>query len=283
MWLPSITLGADYYRHDGAIQDVSNTMFNNSHSGLQLGAGSGIGPAAVLAVDDAIFAPLVAKQQIRSREADRQTSANDTLVAVTDAYFTVQQARGELAGATDATRRIEELVARTRKLAPGIVPDLELYRAETELAHRQQAELSAVEHWKVASGELMRVLRLDPGAQIEPLEPPQLRIELIDLHKSVGELIPLALTYRPELASQQAEVQASLALSSTGLRARCFPVFCCGAHLRIRAERWRRASSPAAPAATSATPVGAATSIFKSCGSSTTWGSAMSPRCTAGS
>ena len=89
------------------------------------GVGTGIGTAAILNVGDAIFAPLAARQQLRARQADRQAASNDTLVAVSDAYFNVQQARGELAGAVAATQRTEELVARTRKLAPAIVPELE--------------------------------------------------------------------------------------------------------------------------------------------------------------
>jgi outer membrane protein TolC len=44
------------------------------------------------------------------------------------------------------------------------------------------------------------------------VEPPQLRIDLVDLQRSVDELIPFALTSRPELAAQQAQVQATLAL-----------------------------------------------------------------------
>jgi outer membrane protein TolC len=212
LWLPSVTLGGDYYRHDGPIQDVSNAVFNDDHGSLMFGGGSGIGPAAVFTVDDAIFTPLVARHQVQARQADLQTASNDTLVAVTDAYFTVQQARGELAGAVETTRRAEEILRRTRLLAPGLVPDLEIDRAETELVKRQQAALQARERWKVASADLLRVLRLDPAAQVEPLEPPQLRIELLDLTKTVDELIPIALTSRPELASQQAQVQATLAL-----------------------------------------------------------------------
>jgi outer membrane protein TolC len=212
LWLPSVTIGADYYRHDGPIQDVSNATFNDSHSSVMLGAGSGIGPAAVLDPGQAIFAPLYARQQVRARQADMQAAFNDALVAVSEAYFNVQQARGELAGAMDAAHFTEDLLGRTRKLAPQVVPELELFRAETEMATRQQAELQARERWKVASAELLRVLRLDPAAQVEPVEPPQLRVELIDLKKPVDELIPIGLTHRPELASQQAQVQATLTL-----------------------------------------------------------------------
>lgn len=211
LWLPSVTVGGDYYYHSGPIQDVSNAIFDDRHSSVLLGAGSGIGPAAVLTVADAIFTPLVARQQVQAREADSQAASNDTLVAVTDAYFTVQQARGELAGALEATRHTEELVRRANKLAPAIVPDLELFRAETELARRRQSEYLARERWTVASAELLRVLRLDPTAQVQPVEPPQLRVELIGLDKPVQELIPIGLTYRPELAAQQAQIQATLA------------------------------------------------------------------------
>ena len=211
LWLPSISFGADYNRHDGPVQDVSNVVFNDSHSGLLLGAGSGFGPAAIISVNDAIFAPLVAKQQVSAREADRQAVANDTLVAVTDAYFTVQQARGELAAAAETTRRTEELVRRAKNLSPAIVPEFETDRAEAELVRRQQAELLARERWQVAGAELARVLRLEPAARLEPLEPPQLRVELIDVKKPVADLIPIALTNRPELASQQAQIQATLA------------------------------------------------------------------------
>jgi outer membrane protein TolC len=212
LWLPTITLGGDYNRHDGRNQDTQGNVFDNSRSSLMFGAGTGIGPAAILNVSDAIFVPLAARQQVRARQADVRVASNDTLVAVTDAYFTVQQARGELAGAVEATRRTEDLFRRTRQLAPAVVPDLETDRAEAELARRQQAELVAQERWAVASAELLRVLRLDPSVRVEPVEPPQLRVDLINLTQPVDDLIPVALTNRPELASQQAQVQATLAL-----------------------------------------------------------------------
>jgi outer membrane protein TolC len=212
LWLPSITIGGDYNRHDGNIQDAFGNVFQNSHSSGMVGVGTGIGPAAILDVGQAIFAPLVAQQQVRARQADVQTASNDTLVAVSDAYFSVQQARGELGGAIDTTHRTADLLARTRKLSPGIVPEFELFRVETELAKREEADLRARERWKVASAQLLRVVRLNPAAQVEPVEPPHLRVELIDLKKPVDELIPLGLTYRPELASQQAQVQATLTL-----------------------------------------------------------------------
>jgi len=209
LWLPTIYLGTDYFRHDGQIQDVGGNVFGTTKSSVMIGAG----PYAVFAVTDALFAPLAERQVVRAREAALQTARNDSLLTVAEAYFNVQQARGELAGAVDAAQRADDVVRRTEKLAAGgegILAEVEVVRARTEFARRDQALDTARERWRVASADLMRVLRLDPTALIEPLEAPHLRVTLVGLDKPVDDLIPLALTNRPELAAQQALVQATL-------------------------------------------------------------------------
>jgi outer membrane protein TolC len=206
LWLPNIQFGVDYFRHDGRIQDVQGNVFQD-HKGAFL---AGCGPNLALSVTDAIYSPLAAKQVVRARQHELQAATNDSLLAVAEAYFNVQQARGGLAGAIEATQRTAELARRTEELAKDLVPPLEAVRVHAELAKRQQTELAARERWRLASAELVRLLRLDPSAQIEPVEPPQLRIDLLPLDQPVDSLIEIALTNRPELAAQQALVQASL-------------------------------------------------------------------------
>ncbi|HEY1859354.1 MAG TPA: TolC family protein, partial [Gemmataceae bacterium] len=206
LWLPTVFLGGDYSRHDGQIQDVAGNVFGTSKSSLMLGAG----PYAVFAVCDALFEPLAARQVLRARQADLQAATNDSLLAVAEAYFNVEQARGELAGADDAVRHAEELVRRTDKLAPGLVPPVEATRARVEAARRRQAREQAREHWRTSSAELNRLLRLDPTTLVQPLEPAHLQVRLVDEGQKVDDLIPIALTNRPELASKQALVQATL-------------------------------------------------------------------------
>src|SRR5438552_7247583 len=192
LWLPTVYLGTDYFRHDGQIQDVEGKVFGTSKSSFMVGAG----PFAVFAVTDAIFAPLAERQVVRAREAALQTARNDSLQGVAEAYFNVQQARGELAGALDAARRAEDVVRRTEKLAAGgegILADVDVFRARTEFARRDQALDTGRERWRLASAELVRVLRLDPAALVEPLEAPHLRVTLVALDKPVDDLIPMAL------------------------------------------------------------------------------------------
>src|SRR5262249_35439033 len=88
LWLPTIYLGADYARHDGRLQDVVGNVFGTSKSNMMLG----VGPSLVVASADAIFAPLAARQEALARQATVQAAANDSLLAVAEAYFNVQQA-----------------------------------------------------------------------------------------------------------------------------------------------------------------------------------------------
>lgn len=207
LWLPNLTAGADYFRHDGQIQDIVGTVFNTSRSSVLVGGG----PALTLPVGDALYAPLAARQVVRSRRADVQAARNDSVLAVAEAYFGVQQARGEVAGAADAVRRADDLVRRTEQLAPGLVPAVEVNRAKAEAARRRQGVEVAYERWQVASADLARLLRLDPAAVVEPAEAPDLRVDLVGPDAPVDDLIPVALRHRPELESQQALVEATLA------------------------------------------------------------------------
>jgi outer membrane protein TolC len=207
LWLPNLVVGSDYTRHDGQIQDIRGNVFGTSRSAVFLGAG----PNLNVAVADALFAPLAARQVVRSRQADVQATANDTLLAVAEAYFNVQQARGELSGAEDNVRAAEDLVRRAESLAQGLAPPVEANRARAELARRRETVASLRERWLTASAELARILRLDPAARVEPVEPPSLQVTLIDPATTVDDLIALGLSSRPELASRQALVRATLA------------------------------------------------------------------------
>ncbi len=139
LWLPNLNFGVDYFRHDGQIQHIVGDVFTSSKSSFLLGAG----PQAVVSVSDAVYAPLAAKQVVRTARADAQAVHNDTTLAVAVAYFNVQQARGEVAGAVESLRRAEDLVARTEKLAPDLAPEVEINRAKTEAARRRQANAHA--------------------------------------------------------------------------------------------------------------------------------------------
>ncbi len=205
-WLPTVTIGSDYVRHDGRFQEAGGGIINPSRSAFMAGAGVN----AIFTPSEAIFAPLASRQVVRARVAEREAVENNTVLTVAEAYFSVQQARGEYVGALIAVKHAEELVRRADKLAAALVPPVEAVRARAELARRKQAVHLAQERWELASADLIRVLRLDPAALIDPIEPPHLRVALIAPDETVDALIPVGLRNRPELASQQALIEATL-------------------------------------------------------------------------
>jgi outer membrane protein TolC len=206
LWLPNAYLGASWFRHDGGEAGNSGQLFVNGRN--QILAGGGL--ALTVEAADAIFAPLALRQVLRSREIDIQSARNDALLNVAEAWFNVQQARGRLAGAQDAVDKARQLAVVIRKLGRDLAPPIEADRARTELADVEQTATQAYEDWRIASADLTRVLRLRPGAVVVPMEPPHLQITLFSPQESVDALIPIGLTNRPELASQQALVQATL-------------------------------------------------------------------------
>jgi hypothetical protein len=127
-----------------------------------------------------------------------------------DIQLYVHKYRGQYAGAIYTVQRGRKLIEKIADLGRDLVPLVEVDRARNMVADLEQQAVSAREEWRVASAELTRVLRLDPRAVVEPLERDHLQITLIDPSRSLDDLIPIALTNRPELASHQALVQAAL-------------------------------------------------------------------------
>ena len=110
----------------------------------------------------------------------------------------------------DSVVRGRDLSRRIAALGRGLTPQIEVDRANTLLANLEQQALSFRRDWRSRSADLTRVLRLDPAAVVVPLEPPHLRVTLVSPQLPLDNLIPIGLTNRPELMSNQAVVQATL-------------------------------------------------------------------------
>jgi hypothetical protein len=205
LWVPALNIGADYIRHDGGGPDFNKGILTAPSVNFFYG---GAGMWQNVALTDAIFQPLAARQVLNARQWDIQSAKNDALQMTANAYFKVHQYRGRYAGTLYAVERGQELVDRVLRLSKDLVQRVEVDRAQNMLADLQQRATSAREEWRVHSADLSQILRLDPRAVIVPQEHDHLQITLIDPARRLDELIPIALTNRPELASHQALVKA---------------------------------------------------------------------------
>lgn len=218
IWVPTLDIGAIYYRHDGFGPDF-NRGVNHPGFGFPGGGGPlnqnlnyfyGYGSIyQVVNLTDAIFQPLAARQVLDSKRLDIQTAKNDALLQAATAYFDVHQARGQYAGTLDVVGRGDKLVERIEHLSEDLVPTVEVDRAKRMLANIEQKAASAREQWRVSSANLTQVLRLDPSTVVVPVEHDHLQITLIDPSRPLDELVPIGLANRPEIASQKSMIQAA--------------------------------------------------------------------------
>jgi outer membrane protein TolC len=210
LWVPALNLGFDYIRHDGGGPDFNKgIMTAPSTNFFYAGAGLWGIPWGTISTTDAYFEPLVKRQVLNARHWDIQSAKNDSILRTTDAYFHVHQYRGMYAGALYTVDRGRDLVDRINRLSQELVPKVEVDRARNMLADLEQRAVSAKQRWRVASADLTQVLRLDPRAVVEPMEHDHTQITLIDPARVLDDLMPIALTNRPELASHRAMVEAA--------------------------------------------------------------------------
>jgi outer membrane protein TolC len=206
LWFPDVNLGFDYLRHDGGGPDFNKGILTAPSTNFFYGGG---GLTGMIATTDAIYEPLVARQVLNSRHWDTQSAKNDALMETANAYFMVHQYRGIYASALFTVEEASKLVSQISGLSRDLTPRYEVDRARNMLADLQQLATSAREQWRVQSAKLSKVLRLDPRAVVDPMERDHLQITLIDPARELDELMPIALTNRPEIASRLAMIQAA--------------------------------------------------------------------------
>jgi outer membrane protein TolC len=228
LWLPSLFIGPTYTRADGQVETITGQVQNINRSGLFLGTtaalangfpapapGTGYpqlnGLSSTLRISDAILEPMAAKRVANAQQAGLQATANDTLLAVTEAYFNLQLAAGTLAIAREAAGNAEGLTSITAAYAQtGSGLEADHRRALAEFRRRRREIQGAAGQLKVASALLIRPLVLDPNWVVAPVEPAESIVRLVPDDAPIESLIALGLQHRPELAQAQQTVQATL-------------------------------------------------------------------------
>jgi outer membrane protein TolC len=148
---------------------------------------------------------------VRAGQAELAAEFNDALLRVGLAYLDLLAAHQQVAIAQDAVKNARELARLVDShVRAGAAPRADGLRIQAELADRQRHEQQAQEAVRVASAELVRLLRLDPLVTLVPAEPQPVPIHLIDPAAPLPALLEQGLVSRPELARHQALVAATL-------------------------------------------------------------------------
>jgi outer membrane protein TolC len=224
LMLPNLNLGSTYSHHDGNISKTEGNIIKANKESLFVGGG----PSLTLGLSDALFGPPVARQLRSASRASLQRIANETTFAVAEAYFGVLRARRRLARVDEvldhlASTRPSPARADSKGLLPLVQGFLkvggaealkaEVDRVEVEVLRRREEREAALQDLRLSGAELANLIRLDLLVTLLPMEDFRFPLALPGepwYSQPVEELIRMAFMNRPELAENEALVQAAI-------------------------------------------------------------------------
>lgn len=174
LWLPTISTGAGFNKHEGEIQQVSGPVSPVSRDSFYGGLGALMPGAASPAIPgiyanfrlaDALFRPLAAQQAANARQFAAAAATNDVLLKVSLAYVELVRAHAELAIARETrnnARQLADLTADYARSGQGLQSDADRTRTELDVRENDvsRAEVAA----QVASARLAQPLRLNAAS-----------------------------------------------------------------------------------------------------------------------
>ena len=222
--LPSLWFGIGFNKHDGRIQETEGSVLEVSRNSMFVGGGAGLdgvpvaggasGPSSLvlnLSLADAAFDPLVGRQLLDAQDSDESATINDMLLAIASAYFDLVEAHSLVANARDALVAAEEMLNLASLFAEeGNGANSEQYRAEAERSHWQRTVEDAQRGTIGRSAELARLLHLDAGVTLIPVEDRLAPVEVVNEATPVEALVSTGLHARPEMAQYQSLVDAAV-------------------------------------------------------------------------
>jgi outer membrane protein TolC len=224
-FLPNLNMGSTYVTHDGQIQNTAGNVQTVDRDSLFVG----FGPSLTLDVSSALFGPDEARKVLTAARYGELRVTNDTLLRVADAYFAVLRIRRQLARLDETldflTSKQESPLRRGSKgLLPLIIEHVkggvgtalpsDQARVEADVVRFTEERVRTLEGIRVTSAELARLLHLDPQVFLLPCEDYRWPLSLpggMWFDQPIYELVGLALRSRPELAENQALIEAAVA------------------------------------------------------------------------
>ena len=210
--IPTLSFGASYHHTEGPLQETDGNILKNvNRSSGYFGAGVGAGSPAVSGLSltvnlaDAYFEPLAARQNQAAVVAVGDTVHNTVLLEVAEAYLDLVRAQAHVAVTEEAVQNASELAQHTRDFAAsgeGLQSDAQ--RAEVERLIRQGKLEAARGNLAITGAELARLLHLEAGVELQPVDVNVAALSLIDPAKPLNELVAAALKSRPEIRQSQA-------------------------------------------------------------------------------
>lgn len=209
-WIPDITVGAGYYRHEGGIQLQEGPLIKSSTGAAIAGldAAVRIDPRALA------FAKLDAARKLKQQQGEYKRITTDVLLDAAGTYIDLLAAYSGLSLARTLEADLLALRDRAEKLASlEKGARVEVVRIEGELSGQAALIRRLDGQARSAAAKLAYLLGLDACTELEPADPRLVAFPLVDADAPACELIAQALRCGPGMK----ELEAVLCIVQRGM------------------------------------------------------------------
>jgi outer membrane protein TolC len=200
-WLPNLSAGVAYNRFDGQTQNQGGAVFGVSRSNLFAGGG----PALSLDLSEAIYRPLIERQQASAEQLRAQAVCLGSELDAVLAYLDLLQVYGSLEINADTTSKAESMLTAAENAKDSKLDRTagDVNRAKTEVLFRRIERIELISKKGAASARLGKLLLLQPNVMLIPADTAVVPINLIDPSSTIDELLSTAISNRPDLAAMR--------------------------------------------------------------------------------
>lgn len=212
-FFPWVSAGVAYHRRDGVAQAVPAGTISDAHFQSY---SPGAALSAQVALGDALYKSLAAKQLVRASEHALETQRQESVLSAALGYFELEKAKAlaEVIGQAGNTSRDYQQQLHAA-VAAGIAFKGDELRVQSQTEHYEIALRQATEQQRIASADLARILHLDPRVELRPAATELAPITLFETNVAADTLVKQALSSRPEL-KQNAALLAAARTDQTG-------------------------------------------------------------------
>ena len=208
-FFPWLAPGIAYHRRDGVAQaSPSGIIGNADYQSYSPGAAL----TAQMALGDAIYNSLAAKQLVRASDQGLETQRQSAALRAAAAYFDLAKARALVDVVSEALTTSQDYQQQLHEaVAIGIAFRGDELRVQSQTEHYQIVLRQARERQRVAAIDLAQVLHLDASVELVAREGELVPLVLFDTASSMDALVARAMRSRPELKQTDALLAASRA------------------------------------------------------------------------
>jgi outer membrane protein TolC len=205
-FLPTVSPGLSYRRHDNLIQTVEGRMIETEKESYT------VGPTVTAQVDlgEAIFRELAARQLLKAADYALESQRQESLAVAAQNYFDLLRASAAIEVAREAVRISTNYAAQVeRATGAGIAFKGDQLRVQVQTEKNRQVLRRAQEQERVAAARLAQVLHLERAVELRSRPDELVPLKLVDAQAALATLVQQALNSRPEVKESRSRIAAA--------------------------------------------------------------------------